>query len=133
MVYAMKELIPRYWGTYRMNGQEPMPLEPDDKMLRQIYNYSTKNENFRPIEVIGINGKTTLVDPQCDAEEWMTYFLGECREATDKEVVQIGRPATEHSSSLSSKSDAIAIPAICIYPETLILLSIHQEASNHPV
>ncbi|CAG5153557.1 uncharacterized protein ALTATR162_LOCUS3227 [Alternaria atra] len=87
MVCAMKELIPRYWGDYRMNGQEPMPFEPDDTMLRQIYNYSAKNETFRPIEVMGINGKITLIDRQCDAEEWMTYFLGECREATDKEVV----------------------------------------------
>lgn len=56
-----------------MNGAEPQPLDPSDAGLRLIYNNSTADDRFAP------DGQG--VDPQCDAEEWMTYFLERCQEA----------------------------------------------------
>ncbi|KAI4940948.1 hypothetical protein J4E91_011033 [Alternaria rosae] len=69
----MKGLIRRYWGDYQMNGAEPQPLDPSDARLHLIYNYSTADDRFAP------DGQG--VDAQCDAEEWMTYFLDRCQEA----------------------------------------------------
>ena len=84
MACNMRGLISQYWGDHQMNGEEPQPLNPSDARLRLIYNYSTTDDRFAP------DGQG--VDPQCDAEEWMTYFLDQCQQACDPNSAPDWRP-----------------------------------------
>jgi hypothetical protein len=92
MACAIKALIPHYWtsGKDKAGNQDretpPNPLNSDDPIFQQIYRISTRDYRFAPQQVEGYGGNTTAVDPQCDAEEWMSYCLDQCRLATDVSI-----------------------------------------------
>jgi hypothetical protein len=93
MACAMKALINRYWGNHRLDADEnPEYLLYNNQIIDEIYRLAIINCSLSPQPVLDaagnpvtrLDGSVEFVDQQCDAEEFLTFLLAECHQATDR-------------------------------------------------